>query len=120
MNDASTLYAWEGTNRKGRRVCGHTAGHNLAQIKAQLRQQGVCLDRVHERPTRLPSLAPPITPVDIALLTRQLATLLRAGIPLLQAFDIIREGTDKRSMRELVRGLKQEIAAGNDLASALR
>ncbi|RMP62476.1 hypothetical protein ALQ18_04268 [Pseudomonas marginalis pv. marginalis] len=120
MNDAATIYAWEGINRKGRRVCGQTVGHDLALIKAQLRQQGICPGRVRKQHARLPSFAPPIKPADIALFTRQLATLLRAGIPLLQAFDIIREGFDNRLMRALVNGLKQEIAAGNNLAAALR
>ncbi|WP_439863235.1 type II secretion system F family protein [Pseudomonas antarctica] len=120
MNDASTIYAWEGVNRKGRRVCGQTAGHSLALIKVQLRQQGICPGRVRKKSPRLPSFAPPIKPVDIALFTRQLATLLRAGIPLLQAFDIIREGVDHRLMRELVHGLKQQVAGGNNLSAALR
>ncbi|MFB3302754.1 type II secretion system F family protein [Pseudomonas sp. AMR01] len=120
MNDASTIYAWEGVNRKGRRVCGQTAGRSLTLIKVQLRQQGICPGRVRKKSPRLPSFAPPIKPGDIALFTRQLATLLRAGIPLLQAFDIIREGVDHRLMRELVNGLKQQIASGNNLSAALR
>lgn len=120
MNDASTIYAWEGINHKGRRVSGQTAGHNPTLIKTQLRQQGICPDRVRQKAAHLPSFSPPIKPADIALFTRQLATLLRAGIPLLQAFDIIRDGFDSRLMRELVKGLKQEIAAGNNLATALR
>lgn len=119
MNDTATIYAWEGINRKGRRVSGQTVGQNLALIKAQLRQQGICPGRVRKKTTRLPRFNPPIKPADIALFTRQLATLLKAGIPLLQAFDIIREGFDNRLMRELVRALKQEIAGGNNLAAAL-
>ncbi|TFF10137.1 type II secretion system F family protein [Pseudomonas sp. BCA14] len=120
MNDASTIYAWEGINRKGRRVTGKTVGHDLAQIKAQLRQQGICLDHVRKQAQGLPMLAPAIKPTDIALFTRQLATLLKAGIPLLQAFDVIREGVENRQLRELVEGLKHEIAAGSNLAAALR
>ncbi|WP_395609198.1 type II secretion system F family protein [Pseudomonas sp. B22129] len=120
MNEASTIYAWEGINRKGRRVSGKTAGKSLALIKAQLRQQGICPSRVRKKTPSLPSFAPPIRPADTALFTRQLATLLRAGIPLLQAFDIIREGFDHRQMRALIQGLKQEIAGGNTLSAALR
>ncbi|WP_248748959.1 type II secretion system F family protein [Pseudomonas sp. MWU15-20650] len=120
MNDASTIYAWEGINRKGRRVSGQTTGQSLSLIKAQLRQQGICPGRVRKKASHLPSLVPPIKPADIALFTRQLATLLKAGIPLLQAFDIICEGFESRQMRELIKGLKQEIAAGNNLAAALR
>lgn len=120
MDNASTMYAWEGTNRKGRRVSGQTRGHNPALIKAQLRQQGINPGRVRRQLAALPSLAPSIKAADITQLTRQLATLLRAGIPLLQAFDIISEGFDNRLVRALVQVLKQEIANGSSLAEALR
>ena len=120
MNDTSTIYAWEGINRKGRRVSGQMAGHNLALIKAQLRQQGICPEHVRKKPPPRGTFAPRILPADIALLTRQLATLLKAGIPLLQAFDIIREGVENRQVSELVKTLKQQIASGNSLADALR
>jgi type IV pilus assembly protein PilC len=120
MDSASTLYAWEGINRKGRKVYGQTAGHNAALIKAQLRQQGICPGQVRKRSPVLLSVAPSIKPDDIALLTRQLATLLKAGVALLQALDIIGEGFENRRMQTLVNGLKQEIAAGSNLAAALR
>ena len=120
MDNASTMYAWEGINRKGRRVSGKTRGHNPALIKAQLRQQGISPGRVRRQLPALPSLAPSIKATDITLLTRQLATLLRAGVPLLQAFDIISEGFDNCHVRALVQGLKQEIASGIGLAEALR
>ena len=120
MNDTSTIYAWEGINRKGRRVTGQTAGDSLALIKAQLRQQGICPERVRKRPRSRSAFTPRILPADIALFTRQLATLLKAGIPLLQAFDIISEGFENQQVRELVKALKQQIASGNNLAAALR
>lgn len=120
MDNASTLYAWEGINRKGRRVSGQTAGHSLARVKAQLRQQGISPGHVRKKSPVLPNLAASIKPADITLLTRQLATLLKAGISLLQAFDIIGEGFANRPARELVQGLKQAIAAGTSLAEALR
>ena len=120
MDNASTMYAWEGINRKGRRVSGQTKGNNLALVKTQLRQQGISAGHVRKKSAVLPSLAPSIKSTDITLLTRQLATLLKAGIPLMQAFDIIGEGFDNRTVRELVQGLKQAIAAGSSLAEALR
>ena len=120
MDNASTIYAWEGINRKGRRVCGQTTGHNLALVKAQLRRQGISPGRVRAKKPTLAGLPPPIKSADITLLTRQLATLMKAGIPLLQAFDIISEGFDNRRVRELVQDLKQQIAAGTNLADALR
>ncbi|KRP62449.1 type II secretion system F family protein [Pseudomonas trivialis] len=120
MNNASTTYDWEGINRKGRRVSGQTTAHNPALVKAQLRQQGISPGRVRKKHPGLPGLAQRIKPSDIALFTRQLATLLKAGIALLQAFDIISEGFENRQMQALVRGLKQQVAAGNSLAQALR
>jgi len=120
MTNAATTYAWEGINRQGRRVSGQTVGHDLARVKAQLRQQGICPGRVRKQSAGLPSLAAPIKPADIALFTRQLATLLKAGIALLQAFDVISEGFDNRAVRELVQALKQQVAAGASLADALR
>jgi type IV pilus assembly protein PilC len=120
MDNASTTYAWEGINRKGRRVSGQTKGHNAALVKAQLRQQGISPGRVRKQSPLLPSLTPSVKATDITLFTRQLATLLKAGVPLLQAFDIISEGVDNRAVREQVLGLKQAIAAGSSLAEALR
>ena len=120
MDNASTLYAWEGINRKGRRVSGQTTGHNPALVKAQLRKQGICPGHERKKSPVLSSLAASITSTDITLFTRQLATLLKAGIPLLQAFDIIAEGFDNRALRERVQGLKQAIEAGTSLAEALR
>ncbi|NWB20580.1 MULTISPECIES: type II secretion system F family protein [unclassified Pseudomonas] len=120
MNDVSAIYAWEGVNRKGRKVSGETRGHNPALIKALLRQQGINPGRVRKKFAGWPSLALPVKPAEIALFTRQLATLLKAGIALLQALDIIAEGFDNRHMGALVQGLKQEIAAGSSLAVALQ
>lgn len=120
MNDVSAIYAWEGVNRKGRKVSGETSGHNPALIKALLRQQGISPGRVRKKLTGWPSLATPVKPAEIALFTRQLATLLKAGIALLQALDIIAEGVDNPHLRALVQGLKQEIAAGSSLTAALQ
>ncbi|QLG95319.1 type II secretion system F family protein [Pseudomonas yamanorum] len=120
MTAASVIYAWEGTNRKGRKVSGETRGNTPALIKVQLRQQGITPGRVWKKSRTLSSLRRPVKPGDIALFTRQLATLLKAGIPLLQAFDIITEGFDNRHMQALVQSLKQEIAAGSSLAAALQ
>lgn len=120
MNDASAIYAWEGINRKGRKVSGETRGHNPALIKAQLRQQGINPGRVRKKFAGLPSIRSQVKPADIALFTRQLATLLKAGIALLQALDIITEGFNNPNMRTLVQDLRQEIAAGSSLAVALQ
>ena len=105
MNNASTIYAWEGINRKGRRVSGQTKAHNPALVKAQLRQQGISPGRVRKHSPMLPSPTHSVKATDITLFTRQLATLLRAGIPLLQAFDIINEGFDLMARGESIRSV---------------
>lgn len=114
-------FTWEGTNRQGTRVKGDISGTNPALIKAQLRKQGINPTKVRRKSSfSLGGAGKKIKPLDIALFTRQMATMMKAGVPLLQAFDIIGEGFDNPNMRKLVDDLKQEVAAGNSFAAALR
>ncbi|MEH3022682.1 MAG: type II secretion system F family protein [Pseudomonas oryzihabitans] len=113
-------FTWEGTDRKGTKVKGEMAGLNPALIKAQLRKQGINPTRVRKKSVSLFGKGKKIKPLDIALFTRQLATMMGAGVPLLQAFDIIGEGFDNPNMRKLVDDIKQDVAAGNSLANSLR
>ncbi|RON11173.1 type II secretion system protein F [Pseudomonas brassicacearum] len=114
------LYAWEGTDKKGSKIAGELSGHNPAVIKAQLRKQGINPGKVRKKTASLFSAGKRITALDIALFTRQMATMMKAGVPLLQSFDIIGEGFDNLNMRKLVDEVKQEVAAGNSFATALR
>jgi len=91
-----------------------------ALVKAQLRKQGINPQKVRKKSISLFSAGKKIKPMDIALFTRQMATMMKAGVPLLQSFDIIGEGFDNPNMRKLVDDLKQEVAAGNSFASSLR
>lgn len=114
-------FTWEGTNRQGTKVKGDISGTNPALIKAQLRKQGINPTKVRRKSSfSLGGSGKKIKPLDIALFTRQMATMMKAGVPLLQAFDIIGEGFDNPNMRKLVDDLKQEVAAGNSFAAALR
>jgi type IV pilus assembly protein PilC len=113
-------FTWEGTDRKGTKVKGEMTGLNPALIKAQLRKQGINPTRVRKKSVSLFGKGKKIKPLDIALFTRQLATMMGAGVPLLQAFDIISEGFDNPNMRKLVDDIKQDVAAGNSLANSLR
>lgn len=115
-----STYNWEGTDRKGAKISGELSGHNPALIKAQLRKQGINPGKVRKKSLSLFSAGKRIKPLDIALFTRQMATMMKAGVPLLQSFDIIAEGFDNPNMRKLVDEVKQEVAAGNSFASALR
>ncbi|MGE8064145.1 type II secretion system F family protein [Pseudomonas sp. NPDC089569] len=115
-----SVYAWEGTDRKGTKVTGELSGQNTALIRAQLRRQGINPGKIRRKTTSLFSMGSRIKAQDIALFTRQMATMIKAGVPLLQSFDIIAEGFDNPAMRALVDEIKQEVAAGNSLAAALR
>ncbi|MDH4765981.1 type IV pilus assembly protein PilC [Pseudomonas sp. SORGH_AS199] len=113
-------FTWEGTDRKGTKVKGEMTGLNPALIKAQLRKQGINPTRVRKKSVSLFGKGKKIKPMDIALFTRQLATMMSAGVPLLQAFEIIGEGFDNPNMRKMVDDIKQDVAAGNSLANSLR
>ncbi|MBB2495432.1 type II secretion system F family protein [Aquipseudomonas ullengensis] len=116
----TSQFSWEGTNRQGAKIKGELSGLNPALVKAQLRKQGINPIKVRKKSASLFSAGKPIKPMDIALFTRQMATMMKAGVPLLQAFEIIGEGFENPNMRKLVDDLKQEVAAGNSFATALR
>lgn len=114
-------FNWEGTDRKGNKTKGTTTGPNVALVKAQLRKQGINPTKVRKQAV---SLGGPkkkkITPFDIAIFTRQMATMMKAGVPLIQSFDIVADGLENPSLRELIIEIKNDVAAGNNFAGALR
>lgn len=116
----TSVFSWEGTDRKGSKIKGELSGQSPALIKAQLRKQGINPLKVRKKAVSLFSAGKKIKPMDIALFTRQMATMMKAGVPLLQSFDIIGEGFDNPNMRKLVDEVKQEVAAGNSFAGSLR
>ncbi|MCF5647402.1 type II secretion system F family protein, partial [Pseudomonas syringae] len=115
-----SIYTWEGLDKKGGKLSGELSGHNPALIKAQLRKQGVNPTKVRKKSTSIFGNGKKIKPLDIAFFSRQMATMMKAGVPLLQSFDIISEGAENPNMRTLVVSLKQEVSAGNSFATALR
>ncbi|QCT95591.1 type II secretion system F family protein [Stutzerimonas degradans] len=116
----TNVFTWEGTDRKGTKIKGELSGASPALVKAQLRKQGINPQKVRKKSVSLFGAGKKIKPMDIALFTRQMATMMKAGVPLLQSFDIIGEGFDNPNMRKLVDELKQEVAAGNSFAASLR
>ncbi|KRW62817.1 type II secretion system F family protein [Pseudomonas sp. TTU2014-080ASC] len=115
-----SVFTWEGIDKKGGKIKGEMSGQSPALIKAQLRKQGINPLKVKKKPGSLFSTGKKIKPMDIALFTRQMATMMKAGVPLLQAFDIIGEGFENPNMRNLINDIKQEVAAGNSFAASLR
>ena len=120
----SDSFAWEGTNRKGQTVKGEMTGQNAAMVKAQLRKQGVNPQKVRKVAKPLLSFGgggkKKIKSKDITFFIRQMATMIKAGVPLVQAFDIVADGVDNISMKELIFELRDTVSAGNDFASALK
>jgi len=114
-------FLWEGTNKQGKRVKGESTGNNMALIKADLRRQGITPLKVKKKPVSLfGSKKKRITSKDISVFSRQLATMMSAGVPLVQAFEIVGRGHDNPSMQELIMSIKAEVESGTALAEALR
>lgn len=114
-------YVWEGKDRKGNKSKGELAGSNIALVKAQLRKQGIIPDKVKKKPKPLfGGGSKKITPFDIAMLTRQLATMMKAGVPLVQSFDIVADGLENKGLQELVMSVRNDISSGTSFAGALR
>ena len=119
--EKKSLFSWEGTDRKGNKTSGVLNGSNMAVVKAQLRKQGVKPTKVKKQSATFGSTKKKkITQFDIAIFTRQLATMMKAGVPLIQSFDIVADGLENPSLRDLVLDIKNEVAAGNNFAGALR
>lgn len=115
----TSSFVWEGTDKKGAKIKGKLSGQSPALVKAQLRKQGINPIKVRKEGFSLGN-GKKIKPMDIALFTRQMATMMKAGVPLLQSFDIIAEGFDNPKMRALIDEVKQDVAAGNSFAASLR
>ena len=113
-----TQYVWEGTDKRGKKMKGRMLGSSEAAVKADLRKQGVLAKRVRKE-VQLFKSGKKVTAEDIALFARQLATMLQAGIPMVQCFDIIGNGHDKPSMQKLVLAIKADVESGTSLHEAL-
>ncbi|NIR30732.1 MAG: type II secretion system F family protein [Gammaproteobacteria bacterium] len=114
------MFVWEGTDKSGKRVKGEMSGKSDALVKAVLRRQGINPIRVKKKSKPLlGARGKKITPKDIAIFSRQLATMMSSGVPLVQAFEIIGRGHENPNMQELVLAIKSDVESGNTLADAL-
>jgi type IV pilus assembly protein PilC len=118
----SGAFVWEGTNKQGKRVKGEATGSNVALIKADLRRQGITPLKVKKKPKALFGGAKKkkITTKDISVFSRQLATMMAAGVPLVQAFEIVGRGHENPAMQDLIMNVKADVESGTALAEALR
>ena len=112
-------FVWEGVDKQGKKIKGEMASASVAFVNASLRRQGINPVKVQKRRAALFKTKKKIKPKDVSVFTRQLATMLVAGIPIAQAFDIVGKGHENPSMQELILGIKNDIEAGTNLTAAL-
>ena len=116
---AEATFVWEGKDRQGKKSKGEIKSVNPALAKAELRKQGIQATKVKKKGKAV-ARGGNVKPADVALFTRQMATMMRAGVPLVQAFDIVADGIDKPKAQQLIRDLRTDVAAGNSFANAIR
>ena len=116
----ASMFTWEGVDRHGKRVKGEMSGQNDALIKAQLRRQGVNPLKVKKKAKPLfGESSGKITTKDITVFSRQLATMMSSGVPLVQSFEIVGRGHENKAMQQLIMGIKADVEAGGSLNEAL-
>ena len=113
-------FVWEGTDRSGARIKGEISARTETMARADVRRQGVKILKIRKKAAPLFAAGKKkIIPKDIAIFSRQLATMLTAGVPLVQAFEIVGRGHENPSMQELLMTIKADIEGGNPLAESL-
>lgn len=119
--DELTEFQWEGVNRAGQKMKGLIEAKSLVLAKTELRKQGILIKRVSKKSKSLFSKKnKKIKTGDITLFSRQMATMIQAGIPLIQAFDIVEKGQANQRMKKLIQEVKVDVESGTTLAEALR
>lgn len=112
------VYSWEGTDKKGKRVKGEMKATGEAFVNATLRRQGITVAKV--RKSRGLKSGGRVTDKDVTLFTRQLATMMKSGVPLLQAFDIVGKGHSNPAVAKLLGDIKADVETGSSLSQAFR
>ena len=111
------VYEWAGKDRQGKELRGEMRAVGEAQVQASLRRQGIFMTKLKKRSMRS---GKKIKPRDIALFTRQMATMMKAGVPLLQSFDIVGRGNPNPSVTRLLNDIRQDVETGTSLSVAFR
>ena len=115
----STPFLWEGTDKNGKKVKGKSLANDEASVRSDLRRQGVVPTRIRKQRKGMFAGGGKIITADIAIFSRQLATMLGAGIPLVQAFEIVGNGHENAAMQKLILSIKADVEGGSALAEAL-
>ena len=116
---SNTPFLWEGTDRNGKKIKGKSLATDEATVRADLRRKGVVPSRIRKQRKGMFSRGGKITTADIAIFSRQLSTMLAAGIPLVQAFEIVGNGHENAAMQKLILSVKADVEGGSALAEAL-
>jgi type IV pilus assembly protein PilC len=111
------VFEWEGKDRNGKQVRGETRASGENQVQAALRRQGILTTKIKRRRMHA---GKSIKPKDMAIFTRQLATMMKAGVPLLQAFDIVGRGNPNPSVTKLLNDIRTDVETGTSLSTAFR
>jgi len=113
-------FLYEGTDRKGKKVKGEIFALNDTLAKGELRKQGINPLRIKKKPQPLFGGKSKVLPEDIAIFSRQMATMMSSGVPLVQSFDIIGLGHENAAMQKMIMALKADVEGGTNFAEALR
>ncbi len=113
-------FDWKGINRRGKKTQGEIKASSVMEAKALLRQQGITPSMVRKQAKSLFGGDPKIVPLDIAIVTRQIATMLAAGVPLVQSIDLIASGSEKKNLRVLMQKVSLKVQSGLPLSEVLR
>ena len=120
MATTAQVYTYKGKDKRGKPIQGELKASSAVMVKAQLRKQGIAASRVKKKAKPLFTGQKPVKPQDIAIFTRQLATMMKAGVPLVQSFDLVGEGADKETLREIIYTIRDDVSSGISLEGALR
>ena len=120
MASSPTIFVYNGSNRRGQAVKGEISAMSIVEAKNQLRRQGISAKKVKKLAKPLFGGGEKIKPVDIALLSRQIATMLSAGVSLIQTIEMIASGHANKKMRTLLGEIGASVSAGNPLSATLR
>jgi len=113
------LFEWEGKDAKGQKQKGMISAPNVSLVKAKLRRQGIVSPTVKKKRASS-GRGGKVTPGEIALFARQMTTMMAAGVPMVQSFEIVANGMDNKTMRDMVMGIKAEVESGSNFTGALR
>jgi len=119
---ALDVFIWHGVNRKGKKISGELSANNIIELKAQLRKQGITPSKVKKKAKPLFGMGgdKAIKPNDIAIISRQIATMLGAGVPLVQTIEMIGQGHANGNMQKLLAEIGNKLASGIPLSDCLR